>query len=237
MELENRCIYIYIYSSDIQSAVLTLCLKLPCRGRQCAVSSPSLCEETEHWPLNKFPSNVQTSKSTCPRCFVCLLPLSGPHPLTPDLSFSSETNVSTRRWDTLCLRSSHLWQGQRAETRGKLSHVQKWVWILAPHILQQPVLLNVPSKSVTQPEKNPAATTCSGFSPKQTLPPVCTPRQMTIGLKAWLAQRSPIQYLFSQFKALAAAHLVSAVQSNAPLIATLRLCSPQKSYTLTCASY
>lgn len=76
-------------------------------------------------------------------------------------------------------------------------------------------------------KKNPAATTCGGLSPTQTLPPVCTPRQMTTGLEAWLAQRSPIQYLFSQFKALAAAHLVSAVQPNAPLIATVSLRSPQ----------
>lgn len=81
--------------------------------------------------------------------------------------------------------------------------------------------------SVWKKEKNCAATTCGGLGPRQTLPPVCTPRQMTIGLQAWLAQRSPIQYLFSQFKALAAAHLVSAVQSNAPLITTLRLRSPQ----------
>lgn len=76
-------------------------------------------------------------------------------------------------------------------------------------------------------KKKLAATTCSGFGPRKTLPPVCTPRQMTIGLKVWLAQCSPIQYLFSQFKELAAAHLVSAVQSNALLIATLRLPSPQ----------
>lgn len=82
-------------------------------------------------------------------------------------------------------------------------------------------------QSVIQHEKNLAATTCGGLSPTQTLPPVCTPRQMTTGLEAWLAQRSPIQYLFSQFKALAAAHLVSAVQSNAPLIATVSLRSPQ----------
>lgn len=85
-----------------------------------------------------------------------------------------------------------------------------------------------------QCEKNPAATTCGGLSPRQTLPPVCTPRQMTIGLKAWLAQRSPIQYLFSQFKALAAAHLVSAVQSNAPLIATVRLRSHKVEYCILC---
>lgn len=62
-----------------------------------------------------------------------------------------------------------------------------------------------PSQSVIQYEKkNPWATTCGGLCPRQTLPPVCTPRQMTARLKGWLTQCSPIQsYLFSLFKALA----------------------------------
>ena len=140
-----------------------------------------------------------------------------------DLSFSSPTNVSTRHRDILLLfvQISSL---SRAEMRESY-HMCKMSLNSALYI-QQPVLLNMPAKSVIQ-RKKISATTCGGGCPRQTLPPVCTPRQMTIGLKAWLAQRSPIQYLFSQFKALATAHLVSAVQSNAPLIATVRLRSPQ----------
>lgn len=142
-----------------------------------------------------------------------------------DLSFSSKTNVSTRHQDIYsgCLCRSLKRAGSRDE--GKLSHVQNESEFL-PLIFGSQFYKMRP-QSVIQREKNLAATTCSGLSPRQTLTPVCTPRQMTIGLKAWLAQRRPIQYLFSQFKALAAAHLVSAVQSNAPLIATLRLHSPQ----------
>lgn len=167
-----------------------------------------------------------------------------PNQPVPGASFASflwVAHILSPQWSLFQLRNKRLYQTPRytlavcadlifdkgrEQRRGKVITCAKWVWILAPHI-QQPVLLNAPSKSVIQREKNLAATTCGGLSPRQTLPPVCTPRQMTIGLKAWLAQRSPIQYLFSQFKALAAAHLVSAVQSNAPLIATLRLRSPQ----------
>lgn len=177
---------------------------------------------TEQVPLQR--PNIQINLSQV----LCLPPSSewptSSHP--SDLSFSSETNVSTRHRDILAVCADLILDKGREQRRGKVITCAKRVGILAPHI-QQPVLLNAPSKSVIQCEKNLAATTCGGLSPRQTLPPVCTPRQMTIGLKAWLAQRSPIQYLFSQFKALAAAHLVSAVQSNAPLIATLRLHSPQ----------
>lgn len=90
-----------------------------CRGQRSTVSSPRLCEETECWPQNKFPFNVQTSKSTCPRCFVRLLPLSGPHPLTPVISLSAlkQTSLPDTEIYSGCLCKSHLWQGQRAETR------------------------------------------------------------------------------------------------------------------------
>lgn len=50
---------------------------------------------------------------------------------------------------------------------------------------------------------------------------------MSAGLQAWPGPCSRAHYLFSQFKALAAAHAASAGPSNALLIATLRLPSPQ----------
>lgn len=97
---------------------LTLCLKLLYSGQHSAVSSPLLCEETERWPPNKFPFNVQTSKSTCPRCFVCLLPLSGPHPLIPVISLSAlkQTSLPDTKIYTLAVCVDP-WKGQGAEMR------------------------------------------------------------------------------------------------------------------------
>lgn len=74
------------------------------------------------------------------------------HPSVPPLS--SGTNISTRHWDILWLFCADLIMDKDGEhRRGKLITCAKWVRILALDI-QQPVLLNVPSKSVIQPEKN-----------------------------------------------------------------------------------
>lgn len=62
-------------------------------ARRGAASSSLVCEETQRWPPDKLPF-IQTSKSTCPRCFVCLLPLSGPHPLAPVISLSAVKQTS-----------------------------------------------------------------------------------------------------------------------------------------------
>lgn len=111
--------------SDVRSPVLALVFKLLCSGLHSTVSSPHLCEETERWPLDKFPFDVQISKSTCPRCFVCLLPLSGPHPLTPVISLSALKQTSLPDTEILWL-FVQIPSLTRAESRdeGKLSHVQ-----------------------------------------------------------------------------------------------------------------
>lgn len=96
-------------------------------------------QSTGHWTSSS--SNVQTSKSTCPRCFVFLLPLRGSHPLTPVISLSALKQTSLP--DTViysgCLCRSHPWQGQRAEMK-ETYHMCKM------SLNSNPVLLNAPSK-------------------------------------------------------------------------------------------
>lgn len=80
---------------------------------------------------------------------------------------------------------------------------------LSSHI--RPLLFGAPSESVCRGGGAlfaAAAAACGGSAPRQTLPPVST--QMSAGLRAWPAQRSRAGYLFSQFKALAAAQPASA---------------------------
>lgn len=115
---------------------LICCLKLLCSGQRSTVSSPHPCEETEHWPQNKFPFNVQTSKSTCPRCFVRLLPLSGPHPLTPVISLSAlqQTSLPDAQIDSGCLCRSHSDEAESSRDEGKVITCAKWLFSFLPLI-------------------------------------------------------------------------------------------------------
>lgn len=112
--------------SDIQSPVLTL---FKTTVQRTALSVPLLSAKKQSvGHRTSSPSDVQTSKSTCPRCFVCLLPLSGPHPLTPVISLSAPKQTSLpdaeiRSGRFACVQiSSSTRAGSRDE--GKLSHVR-----------------------------------------------------------------------------------------------------------------
>lgn len=133
------------------------------------------------------PPTSTTSASTRPWCFVCLLPPRGP------ASSRLSANLSSRRpRNTLLLFCSDL----AFDNVGTALHV----WIKESDEYPGP-WLGSPFVDKCSPWKcdserngcggNLAATTCNGWSPRQTIPPVCAPRQMTMRLKAWLAQYRP----------------------------------------------
>lgn len=99
------------------SLVFSLCSLKPSNRQHGSVKK----WRTGHWTSPPHP-NIQINLSQVLRFS---LPLSGPHPLTPLISLSSETNVSTRHSDILRLRVqiSSLTRAESTE-EGNLSHVQ-----------------------------------------------------------------------------------------------------------------